>query len=109
MTAAPCVFRSLIDRPVLGAVGGELTFAFCFAASPQACATCAQSARAGVATHSKTAHVIDAGLMAMDLIICCLPQRFGHLRQVISRVLLVRDLGGLDTRSKLQRQPGREF
>src|SRR4051795_6453972 len=105
MRAAPCVFKSLIDRPVAGA-GAGAPLPFCFAASLQACTRCAQSARAGAATHKSDAKAIarDARSVAMGLIIGRRPKRGGHQLEVFARVLFVRNLRRVDAGPEVERQ-----
>src|SRR5260370_22005564 len=102
MSAGPRVFSSLIERPLLAPVAGAPVS--CFAALPQACTRCAQSARAVAGTESSSAHAMATRLVAMALILRRLPQRVGHFRQVFPRVLLVRNLVGLDAGPEIQRQ-----
>src|SRR5436309_1854040 len=97
MRAAPCVFRSLIDRPVLAPVAAA-PLPFCFAASLQACTRCAQSARAGAARQRSDANAIARAVrsVAMGLILGRGSQRGGHQLEVFARVLFVGNLPRID-------------
>src|SRR3954469_5390956 len=110
MRAAPCVFRYLIERPVLAAVA-DAPLPFWLAASLQACTRWAQSACAGAANNSSDATAIasDVRSVAMGLIFGRRPQRGGHQPEVLAGVLFVGNLPRIDAGSEAERQAGLEL
>src|SRR4051812_20729801 len=110
MTAGPCAFSSLIDKPLDAAVAGA-PLPFCFAASLQGWTRWAKSARAGAATHKSAAKAIarEVRSVAMRLILGCLPQCIRHQLKVDARVVFVGDLPRIDAGPQVERQAGLEF